>query len=104
MFRDGTRNVLLRVGDIHLLEAGDSYTKLVLADKSGPMVNGTLKSVLGRIDPEVFFQANRTQAINLDYVTEVEDGESGLVAVLANGVRVEMSRRQSAELKRLKAI
>jgi two-component system LytT family response regulator len=60
--------------------------------------------VLGRIDPEVFFQANRTQAINLEYVTQVEDGESGLVAVLANGVRVEMSRRQSSEFRRLKAI
>jgi DNA-binding LytR/AlgR family response regulator len=68
------------------------------------MVNGTLKSVLGRIDTEVFFQANRTQAINLDYVTQVEDGESGLVAVLANGVRVEMSRRKSSEFRRLKAI
>jgi two-component system LytT family response regulator len=102
MFRDGTRNVLLKVGDIHLLEAGDSYTKLVLADKSGPMVNGTLKSVLGRI--EVFFQANRTQAINLDYVTQVQDGESGLVVVLVNGIRVEMSRRQSSEFRRLKAI
>jgi two-component system LytT family response regulator len=104
MFRDGSRNALLKVGDIHLLEAGDSYTKLVLADKSGPMVNGTLKSVLGRIDPEVFFQANRTQAINLDYVSQVEDGESGLVAVLTNGVRIEMSRRQSSEFRRLKAI
>ncbi|MFM8364819.1 MAG: LytR/AlgR family response regulator transcription factor [Verrucomicrobiota bacterium] len=104
MFRDGTRNVLLKVGDIYLLEAGDSYTKLVLADKSGPMVNGTLKSVLGRIDPEVFFQANRTQAINLEYVTQVEDGESGLIAVLANGIRVELSRRQSSEFRRLKAI
>ncbi len=104
MFRDGTRNVLLRVGDIQLLEAGDSYTKLVLADQSGPMVNGTLRSVLNRIDPEVFFQANRTQAINLDHVAGVEDAEGGLIAVLANGMRVEFSRRQTAEFRRLKAI
>lgn len=104
MFRDGTRNVLLKVGDIHLLEAGDSYTKLILADQTGPMVNGTLKSVLSRIDPSVFFQANRTQAINLDHVSQVEDGESGLVVVLSNGIRVEMSRRQSAEFRHLKAI
>ena len=104
MFRDGARNVLLKVGDIQLLQAEDSYTKLVLADQTGPMVNGTLKSVLGRIDPEVFFQANRKQAINLDQLTQVEDGESGLIAVLANGMRVEMSRRHTAEFRRLKAI
>ena len=104
MFRDGTKNVLLRVGDIQLLEAGDSYTKLVLADQSGPMVNGTLKSVLQRIDPEVFFQANRSQAINLDHVTGVEDGEAGFVVLLSNGARVELSRRQSTEFRRLKGV
>ena len=104
MFRDGTKNVLLRVGDIQLLEAGDSYTKLVLADQTGPMVNGTLKSVLQRIDPEVFFQANRSQAINLDHVTGVEDGEAGFVVLLLNGARVELSRRQSTEFRRLKGV
>ena len=104
MFRDGTKNVLLRVGDIQLLEAGDSYTKLVLADQSGPMVNGTLKSVLQRMDPEVFFQANRSQAINLDHVTGVEDGEAGFVVLLSNGARVELSRRQSTEFRRLKGV
>jgi len=104
MFRDGTKNVLLRVGDIQLLEAGDSYTKLVLADKTGPMVNGTLRSVLCRIDPEVFFPANRSQAINLDHVTAIEDAESGLVAILANGMTVQFSRRQTTEFRRLKAI
>lgn len=104
MFRDGSKNVLLRVGDIHLLEAGDSYTKLVLADLTGPMVNGTLRSVLQKIDPAVFFQANRTQAINLDHVAGVEDGEIGFVVIMANGTRVEMSRRQSTEFRRLKGV
>ena len=104
MFRDGSKNLLLRVGDIQLLEAGDSYTKLVLGDKTGPMVNGTLKSVLRRIDPEVFFQANRTQAINLDHVSRIDDGESGFVAIMANGIRVELSRRQTTEFRRLKAL
>lgn len=104
MFRDGSKNLLLKVGDIQLLEANDSYTKLVLGDGGGPMVNGTLKSVLEKIDPEVFFQTSRSQAINLDHVAKVEDGEVGFVVVLANGLRVEMSRRQSTEFRRLKGI
>jgi two-component system LytT family response regulator len=104
MFRDGSKNVLVRIGQIQVLEANDSYTKLILGDGTGPMVNGTLKSVLQRIDPESFFQASRSQAINLDHVVRVEDGESGLAAILENGMRVEMSRRQSTEFRRLKAI
>jgi DNA-binding LytR/AlgR family response regulator len=104
MFRDGSKNVLVRIGDIQLLEANDSYTKLVLGDGKGPMVNGTLKSVLGRIDPSAFFQADRGCAINVDHVVQIEDGEVGLVAVMANGARVAMSRRQSTEFRKLKAI
>jgi DNA-binding LytR/AlgR family response regulator len=96
--------VLVRIGQIQVLEANDSYTKLILGDGTGPMVNGTLKSVLQRIDPESFFQTSRSQAINLDHVVRVEDGESGLAAILENGMRVEMSRRQSTEFRRLKAI
>jgi len=75
-----------------------------LADGKGPMVNGTLKSVLARIDPGAFFQADRASAINLDHVARIEEGEVGLVAVMSNGARVEMSRRQSTEFRRLKAI
>jgi two-component system LytT family response regulator len=104
MFRDGSKNVLVRIGQIQLLEANDSYTKLILGDGTGPMVNGTLKSVLEKIDPEAFFQTSRSQAINLDHVERVEDGETGLTAILENGMRVEMSRRQSTEFRRLKGV
>jgi two-component system LytT family response regulator len=104
MFRDGSKNILVRIGQIQLLEANDSYTKLILSDGTGPMVNGTLKSVLEKIDPEAFFQTSRAQAINLDHVERVEDGETGLTAILENGMRVEMSRRQSTEFRRLKGV
>jgi two-component system LytT family response regulator len=104
MFRDGSKNVLVRIGDIQWLEANDSYTKLVLSDGKGPMVNGTLKSVLEKIDPAAFFQTSRGQAINLDHVTRVEDGEVGFVALMANGAKIEMSRRQSTEFRRLKGV
>jgi two-component system LytT family response regulator len=104
MFRDGSKNVLVRIGDIQWLEANDSYTKLVLGDGKGPMVNGTLKSVLEKIDPAAFFQTSRGQAINLDHVTRVEDGEVGFVAVMANGARIAMSRRHSTKFRRLKGV
>jgi hypothetical protein len=37
-------------------------------------------------------------------VTRVEDGEVGFVALMANGARIEMSRRQSTEFRRLKGV
>lgn len=104
MFRDGSNPVLVRIGEIQVLEANDSYTKLLLADGQGPMVNGTMRSLLQRLDPEAFFQTSRKQAINLDHLTRLEEGEAGLVAVMANGERVVMSRRQSREFRELKAL
>lgn len=104
MFRDGANPVLVRIGDIQVLEANDTYTKLRLGDGQGPMVNGTMRSLLQRLEAEVFFQTSRKQAINLDHLTHLEEGEAGLVAVMANGDRVEMSRRQSREFRELKAV
>ena len=55
LFRDGSKNVLLRVGDIQVLEASDAYTRLLLGDGRGVTVNGTLKSVRERLNEEIFF-------------------------------------------------
>jgi two-component system, LytTR family, response regulator len=104
MFRDGSKNVLVKIGDIQVLEAHDSYTKLILGDGTGPMVNGTLSSVLRKLDPEAFFRASRAKAINFDHVASIDERESGFEALMTNGSRVEMSRRQSAVFRQLKAI
>jgi two-component system LytT family response regulator len=105
LFRDGSKNVLVRVGDIQVLEACDSYTKLVLGDGRGPMVHSTLKCVLERLDPDIFFPASRSHAVNLDHVASVENTDaSRLTLTMSNNQRIDLSRRQSSEFRRLKAI
>jgi two-component system LytT family response regulator len=105
LFRDGAKNVLLRVGDIQVLEASDSYTRLLLGDGRGVTVNGTLKSVRERLNGNLFFLASRSHAVNLDHITNVEDAEGGfMILTMANGVKVELSRRQSSEFRELKAV
>jgi two-component system LytT family response regulator len=105
LFRDGVKNVLLRVGDIQVLEASDSYTRLLLGDGRGVTVNGTLKSVRERLNGNLFFLASRSHAVNLDHITNVEDAEGGfMILTMANGVKVELSRRQSSEFRELKAV
>lgn len=104
LFRDGSKNVLIRIGDIHALEASEAYTRIILGDGTGLTVNGTLKSVLQRLDPDLFFPANRTHAINLDHVAKVDDGAVGLTITMTNNLQLELSRRQSIEFRRLKSI
>jgi DNA-binding LytR/AlgR family response regulator len=50
LFRYGSKNVLLRVGDIQVLEASNAYTRLLLGDGRRVTVNGTLKSVRERLN------------------------------------------------------
>jgi two-component system LytT family response regulator len=105
LFRDGSKNVLLRVGDIQVLEASDAYTRLLLGDGRGVTVNGTLKSVRERLNEEIFFLASRSHAVNLDHIANVEDADGGfMILTMANGVKIELSRRHSSEFRRLKAV
>jgi len=105
LFRDGIKNVLLRVGDIQVLEASDAYTRLLLGDGRGVTVNGTLKSVRERLNANLFFLASRSHAVNLDHIANVEDADGGfMILTMANGVKIELSRRQSAEFRELKAV
>ena len=105
LFRDGSKNILLRVGDIQVLEASEAYTRLILGDGRGITINGTLKSVRDRLDPDLFFSASRSHAINLDHVANVEDIDGGfMILTMANGVKVELSRRHSTEFRRLKSV
>jgi len=105
LFRDGSKNVLLRVGDIQVLEASDAYTRLLLGDGRGVTVNGTLKSVRERLNGNLFFLASRSHAVNLDHIANVEDADGGfMILTMANGVKIELSRRQSAEFRELKAV
>jgi DNA-binding LytR/AlgR family response regulator len=105
LFRDGSKNVLLRVGDIQVLEASDAYTRLLLGDGRGATVNGTLKSVRERLNEEIFFLASRSHAVNLDHIANVEDADGGfMILTMTNGVKVELSRRHSSEFRRLKAV
>ena len=105
LFRDGVKNVLLRVGDIQVLEASDAYTRLLLGDARGVTVNGTLKSVRERLNGNLFFLASRSHAVNLDHIANVEDADGGfMILTMANGAKIELSRRQSAEFRELKAV
>ena len=104
LFRDGSTNHFVLIGDIQVLESCGAYTRIF--QRSGNItITGTLTSVMERLDPMVFFRASRAQGVNLQHVAKVLDSENGsLVLHLDGGTKVEVSRRQSIEFRRLRAI
>lgn len=104
LLRDGSKNHFVRVGDIKLLEASGAYTR-VFHSGGRATVNGTLASILDRMDPSLFVRANRTQAVNVDHVTAVTDAPSGQLRLqIGEDLTVEASRRQSADFRRKHAV
>lgn len=98
--RDGPLCMLVELADVRLLESEGNYARLHLEGKQ-PLLLRSLNYLEGRLDPEQFVRANRRQLVNLRWVQGVEPGPAGsLVLTLNGGGQVEMSRRQSAELRR----
>lgn len=99
--RAGDRCWIVRLTDILLLESEGNYTRLYFGVER-PLIFRSLAGIEGRLNPNVFFRANRSQIVNLRWIEQVENEIDGrLVLKFAKGIQAEVSRRQSKRLKQL---
>jgi two-component system LytT family response regulator len=97
--RDGERCWIVRLDDIFLLESEGNYTRLLFSGER-PLILRSLAAIQEKLDPQLFFRANRSQIINLRAIERVDDEVDGrLVVRMPRGIQVEISRRQSSRLK-----
>jgi len=97
--REGDRCWFVEVRSIRLLESEGNYTR-VHFDDAQPQLFRSLNAMEGRLDPKVFFRANRRQIINLAWIDKIEPWFSGgLLVQLKGGAKVELSRRQAQEFR-----
>lgn len=97
--KDGEKCWFVSLADIRVLEILGSYTRIYFKDQK-PMIPRSLNYMESRLDPEVFFRANRQQIINLKYVERIEPWFSGSLKVyLTSGEEIEVSRRQSIRFR-----
>jgi len=83
------------------MEIMGSYTRIYFKDQK-PMIPRSLNYMETRLDPEVFFRANRQQIINLKYIERIEPWFSGTLKIyLKGGEEVEVSRRQSIRFREI---
>jgi two-component system LytT family response regulator len=93
--REGDRCWFVEVKSIRLLESEGNYTR-VHFDGAQPLLFRSLNAMEARLDPRVFFRANRRQIINLEWIDKIEPWFSGgLLVGLKGGPNVELSRRQA---------
>jgi DNA-binding LytR/AlgR family response regulator len=98
----GDRTVFVDEADVVYASAARGYSSLKLA-ADRVLVNASLAELERRLPPR-FFRAHRAHLVNLDHVRElVPDYRGNLVLVMDDrqASRIEVSRRQARELRRL---
>jgi two-component system LytT family response regulator len=97
--RDGEHCHFIRLSDLRLISVEGNYVRLFFLN-SKTLLARSLNHIEERLDPQVFFRANRQQIVNMDYVAKIEPWlNEGLLIKMQDGTDVEVSRRQAKELK-----
>lgn len=97
--RDGERCHFIRLSDLRLISVEGNYVRLFFLNTK-TLLARSLNHIEERLDPQVFFRANRQQIVNMDYVAKIEPWlNEGLLIKMLDGTEVEVSRRQAKELK-----
>jgi two-component system LytT family response regulator len=93
--RDGERCWFVAVEEIVLIESEGNYARLHFAGHR-PLLARSLNAIGDRLDPALFFRANRRQIINLERIEALAPWPNdGYLVKLSGGLEVEMSRRQA---------
>lgn len=99
--KDGEKCWFVTLADVRVFEIWDNYTRIYFKDEK-PMIPKTLQYMESRLDPDIFFRANRQQIINVKWIDKIEPWFSGTIRIyLKDGTEIEVSRRQTSRFKEL---
>jgi two-component system LytT family response regulator len=102
--RDGEKCWIVRLADVFLMESEGNYTRLCFGSDR-PLIHRSLSALEERLDPAVFFRANRKQIVNLKWIEATAAGiAGGLTVTLRGGREVEISRRAAARLREVMSL
>jgi len=99
LVKDGEKVWFINIDDIRYFESDGNYVK-VFFDKHHPLLLRSLNNLNDRIDPKLFFRANRKYLINLERIVKIDTWfNGGLHVELDCGTKIEISRRQAIKFK-----
>lgn len=102
--KDGEKCYYVRLADVYMIESVGNYCRFHF-DNHRPMIHRSLNKIQERLDPTIFFRANRQQIINTEYIQDIESYyKGGMKIVLNNGIELEISTRNSVTFKEMMGI
>lgn len=97
--KDGEQCYFIPLSEIHFIESLDNYARLYFGNQKA-MIKRSLNLLEEKLDPTVFFRANRSQIINTQYIKEIHPHFNNKLHIsLTTGETIEVSSRQSVKFK-----
>lgn len=102
--KDGEKCWFVELERVRLFESEGNYIR-VFFDDQRPLILKSLNALTERLSEKYFFRASRKHVVNLRWIQKVETWfNGGLLVVLKDGTKIEVSRRQSVKLKEMMAL
>lgn len=97
--KDGERCWFVTLHEVRLFESVGNYAKVFFGNNK-PLILKSLNALEERLDPKIFFRANRKHIINLQLIAKIDSHfNGGLKVTLQGGEEIEISRRQAVKFK-----
>lgn len=97
--KDGSKCWFVKLKDVSLFESEGNYVRVYFRNFK-PLILKSLNNLEEKLDPQIYFRANRKHIINLEWIDKIENWfNGGLRVELKDGKQIEISRRQAAKLK-----
>ncbi|RAJ74974.1 two-component system LytT family response regulator [Chitinophaga dinghuensis] len=102
--KDGEHAYFIQPLSVYRIASAENYSKVYFEDKK-VVIKRSLHQWESRLDPAIFFRANRTELVNIRFIQQVKPTAGGrLELVLQNGTVVEVSMRQSVKFRNINRI
>lgn len=99
--KDNEKCFLVTLESIRYIESCKNYVRIFFDDKSA-FIKKSLNQIEERLPTRFFFRANRQFIVNLRSIVAIEEAiHDGYDITMDNGTRIEVSRRQAADLKEM---
>ncbi len=97
--KDGEKVWFIKIEDVRYFESDGNYVK-VFFEQYHPLILRSLNSLADRIDPKLFFRANRKYLVNLKRIVKIESWFNGSLQIEMDcGTKIDISRRQAIKFK-----
>lgn len=96
--KDGKTISMIDVASIEYIESAGDYLCIHAGGKTH-IQRQTLKAQLDLLDPQRFIRIHRSHAINVKFLSSLDDDENGLHALMKSGQKLSISRRFQKQVK-----